>query len=216
MFTHAFLDLDGTLTDPKIGITKSIRYAMNKLGQPISEKVDLDWTIGPSLWYSFEKMGLNSDDADKAVNYYRERYTKIGLFENHVYPGIPKALEELKANHLKMYLMTSKPHSYAKKITAHFGISKFLTYEFGSELDGTNIDKADLIKNALRLLKIPAKDAVMVGDRKYDIIGAKKNAVKTIGVSWGYGSDVELKKAKPDYIVNNPLELTKTILNSSA
>ena len=97
MFTHAFLDLDGTLTDPKIGITKSIRYAMNKIGKPISEKVDLDWTIGPSLWYSFEKMGLNSDDADKAVDYYRERYTNIGLFRKPRLSWSPESFRRVES-----------------------------------------------------------------------------------------------------------------------
>ena len=144
-----FLDLDGTLTDPKVGITKSIRYAMTKIGAPLPKNLDLDWTIGPSLWDSFGKMGLQNKDIDKAVTYYRERYTDVGLFENQVYKGIPAALKILQKNHIKMYLMTAKPHSYAKKITAHFGLTKFLTYEFGSELDGKNTNKTDLIGHAL-------------------------------------------------------------------
>ena len=112
-----------------------------------------------------------------------------------------------------MYLMTSKPHSYAKKITAHFGLTKFLTYEFGSELDGKNTNKTDLIGHALGFLNISPSKVIMVGDRKYDIIGAKENFVKTIGVSWGYGTKFELEEAKPDYLIKNPEELTKTILS---
>ena len=173
----------------------------------------MDWTIGPSLWDSFGKMGLQNKDIDKAVTYYRERYTDVGLFENQVYKGIPAALKILQKNHIKMYLMTSKPHSYAKKITAHFGLTKFLTYEFGSELDGKNTNKTDLIGHALGFLNISPSKVIMVGDRKYDIIGAKENFVKTIGVSWGYGTKFELEEAKPDYLIKNPEELTKTILS---
>ena len=213
MLTDIFLDLDGTLTDPKVGITKSIRYAMTKIGAPLPKNLDLDWTIGPSLWDSFGKMGLQNKDIDKAVTYYRERYTDVGLFENQVYKGIPAALKILQKNHIKMYLMTSKPHSYAKKITAHFGLTKFLTYEFGSELDGKNTNKTDLIGHALGFLNISPSKVIMVGDRKYDIIGAKENFVKTIGVSWGYGTKFELEEAKPDYLIKNPEELTKTILS---
>jgi phosphoglycolate phosphatase len=213
MLTDIFLDLDGTLTDPKVGITKSIRYAMNQLGAPLHENFNLDWAIGPSLWDSFGKMGLKNKDIDKAISHYRERYTDVGLFENKVYQGIPEALEILKKNQIKMYLMTAKPHSYAKKITAYFGLSKFLEYEFGSELNGKNTNKADLIRHALNFLNISASQSIMVGDRKYDIIGAKENFVKTIGVSWGYGTKLELEKAKPEHLIKNPDELTTTILS---
>ena len=210
---HVFLDLDGTLTDPKVGITKSIRYAMTKIGAPLPKNLDLDWTIGPSLWDSFGKMGLQNKDIDKAVIYYRERYTDVGLFENQVYKGIPATLKILQKNHIKMYLMTAKPHSYAKKITAHFGLTKFLTYVFGWELDGKNTDKTDLIGHSLGFLNISPSKVIMVGDRKYDIIGAKENLVKTIGVLWGYGTKFELEGTKPDYLVKTPEELTKTILS---
>ena len=210
---HVFLDLDGTLTDPKVGITKSIRYAMTKIGAPLPKNLDLDWTIGPSLWDSFGKMGLQNKDIDKAVTYYRERYTDVGLFENKIYKGIPAALKILQKNHIKMYLMTSKPHSYAKKITAHFELTKFLTYIYGSELDGKNTNKTDLIGHALGILNISPSKVIMVGDRKYDIIGAKENLVKTIGVLWGYGTKFELEKTEPDYLVKTPEELTKTILS---
>ena len=171
MATHVFLDLDGTLTDPKIGITNSIRYSMAKMENPLPENLDLDWTIGHSLWYSFKELGLGANDTDQAISYYRERYTDIGLFENHVYEGIPEALQMLKENNVSMYLMTSKPHNYAKKITSHFNLSKFLTYEFGSELNGKNTDKADLIKEALHHLKLQPEDTTTVGDRKFDIVG---------------------------------------------
>tara|TARA_B100001142_G_scaffold257087_1_gene258623 strand:- start:475 stop:1125 length:651 start_codon:yes stop_codon:yes gene_type:complete len=212
MGTNVFLDLDGTLTDPKIGITKSIRYSMAKIGSPLPKGYDLDWTIGPSLWYSFKELGLEANDTDKAINYYRERYTDIGLFENYVYEGISEALQMLKENNIIMHLMTSKPHIYARKITAHFNLSKFLTHEFGSELDGKNTNKADLIREALHYLKLPPHEAIMVGDRKFDIIGAKENSIRTIAVLWGYGSEYELKAELPNVLIETPKNLAKTIL----
>ena len=212
MAMHVFLDLDGTLTDPKIGITNSIRYSMAKMDSPLPKSLDLDWTIGPSLWYSFKELGLGANDTEKAISYYRERYTDIGLFENHVYEGIPEALQMLKENNVSMYLMTSKPHNYAKKITAHFNLSKFLTYEFGSELNGKNTDKADLLKEALNHFKLQPEDTIMVGDRKFDIVGANKNSIKTIAVLWGYGSVDELEKEKPNFFAKTPNNLAKTII----
>ena len=212
MSTNVFLDLDGTLTDPKIGITKSIRYAMAKLDSPLPEKFDLDWTIGPSLWYSFEELGLGGNETDRAINYYRERYTETGLFENYVYEGISEALQMLKENNIIMHLMTSKPHIYARKITANFNLSKFLTHEFGSELNGKNTNKANLISEAMDYLKLVPQDAIMVGDRKFDIIGAKENSIRTVGVLWGYGSKDELEAELPDILIETPENLAKTIL----
>lgn len=212
MSTNVFLDLDGTLTDPKIGITKSIRYAMAKLDSPLPEKFDLDWTIGPSLWYSFKELGLGDRETDKAINYYRERYTETGLFENYVYEGISEALQMLKENNIIMHLMTSKPHIYARKITANFNLSKFLTHEFGSELNGKNTNKANLISEAMDYLKLVPQDAIMVGDRKFDIIGAKENSIRTVGVLWGYGSKDELEAELPDILIETPENLAKTIL----
>ena len=212
MSTNVFLDLDGTLTDPKIGITKSIRYAMAKLDSPLPEKFDLDWTIGPSLWYSFKELGLGDRETDKAINYYRERYTETGLFENYVYEGISEALQMLKENNIIMHLMTSKPHIYARKITANFNLSKFLTHEFGSELNGKNTNKANLISEAMDYLKLAPQEAIMVGDRKFDIIGAKENSIRTVGVLWGYGSKDELEAELPDILIETPENLAKTIL----
>ena len=212
MSTNVFLDLDGTLTDPKIGITKSLRYAMAKLDSPLPEKFDLDWTIGPSLWYSFKELGLGDRETDKAINYYRERYTETGLFENYVYEGISEALQMLKENNIIMHLMTSKPHIYARKITANFNLSKFLTHEFGSELNGKNTNKANLISEAMDYLKLVPQDAIMVGDRKFDIIGAKENSIRTVGVLWGYGSKDELEAELPDILIETPENLAKTIL----
>ena len=120
-----FLDLDVTLTNPHSGIIRSIRYPMEKMEQPLSEDEDLDWTIGPSLWESFRQLGLAEEDLDQAIGYYRKRYIDVGLFENRVYEGIPEALESLVASKHSLYLATAKPHSYAVRITAHFGLTPF-------------------------------------------------------------------------------------------
>jgi phosphoglycolate phosphatase len=208
---HIFMDLDGTMTDPYEGITKSIFYAMEKMGTPLSPVTDLGWAIGPSLRGSFLSLGVYDDDLERALGYYRERYTDIGLFENKAYDGIADEMKSLKARGYQLHMATAKPHSYARKITAYFGLSQFMTYEFGSELDGTNTDKADLLKSALIKLSIDPKDAVMVGDRKFDILGARANGVATIGVLWGYGSRAELEEAGADLIIEQIDQLSGAV-----
>jgi len=207
-----FLDLDGTLTDPHPGITRSIRYAMEKMKRPISEDENLDWTIGPSLWESFSELGVAKKDLDQAIKFYRERYTDVGLFENRVYEGIPEALEALFAAGHRMYLATAKPHAYAVKITSHFGLNRFLTHEYGSELDGTRSNKSDLLKYALESSGLDASDAIMVGDRKHDMIAGYSNGISTLGVLWGYGSEDELRFAQARYLINSPQQLSPYIL----
>jgi len=202
-----FLDLDGTLTDPKTGITKSITYALEKLGMTAPAPDDLEWVIGPALLDSFAKLGV--DDPALAVTYYRERYTDVGLFENTVYAGIPETLKRLQSAGYTMYLATAKPHAYARKITAHFGLSQFLTYEFGPELDGTRNDKADLLEYALRKTGHKAQDCIMIGDRHHDFDAAKANGMQAIGVTWGYGNESELTLA--DAICQRPADLAGII-----
>ena len=206
-----FLDLDGTLTDPQPGITRSIRYAMEKMEQPLPDDKELDWTIGPSLWESFRQLGLSEEDLDKAIGYYRERYTDVGLFENRVYDGIPEALESLVAAKHSLYLATAKPHAYAVKITAHFGLTPFLKTEYGAELNGTRSDKSELLRYALKSSDIDASDAIMVGDRKHDMLAASANGITTLGVLWGYGSKDELQSAHAEYLISSPQQLNPII-----
>lgn len=202
-----FLDLDGTLTDPKQGITKSFIYALDKLGLPTPAPDDLEWVIGPALIDSFTQ--LQVADPQAAIDLYRERYTDVGLFENRVYDGIPELLTGLQNAGYVMNLATAKPHIYARKITAHFGLSQYLTHEFGPELDGTRNNKGELLAYALTKTGQTAEDSIMIGDRHHDIDAARAVGMKSIAVTWGYGAADEWADA--DAICDSPIELQAII-----
>ncbi len=180
-------DLDGTLTDPKQGITRSIQYALDKLGQAVPETDDLVWCIGPPLQESFAQLLGGPGQVDQAMTLYRERFSAKGLFENAVYPGITDVLEAMQADGVELYVATSKPHVYATRIVEHFELSRFFTAIFGPELDGTRREKTALIAHLLAEQKLDPKNCVMIGDREHDIFGARANAVATVAVTWGYG-----------------------------
>ncbi|WP_428540937.1 HAD hydrolase-like protein [Profundibacter sp.] len=202
-----FLDLDGTLTDPKIGITKSFIYALEKLDLPVPHMDELEWVIGPSLMDSFTRMQV--PDPQVAIDLYRERYTSVGLLENSLYSGIIPALEQLQGADYRMFLATAKPHAYARKITAHFGLTPFLEHEFGPELDGTRNNKGDLLAHALDLTGIDPALSVMVGDRHHDYDAARAVGMKAIAVTWGYGSAEEWATA--DAVCETPQELLSVV-----
>jgi phosphoglycolate phosphatase len=208
--TVVFLDLDGTLTDAGPGILNCVTYALEKMQMPPFEG-NGSWIVGPPLWDTFETLGVAKDDLDHAVALYRERYIDIGWFENSLYEGILGQLSALKDDGYTLCIATSKAHSYAKKITAHFGISEYMTHEFGSELDGTRSDKTSLLAHGLGVAGAFAENSLMVGDRSYDIIGAKNNDIKVIGVSYGYGIDTELAEAGADLIISNVTELSTAV-----
>jgi len=207
---NILFDLDGTLTDPKEGITNSIKYALNKLGKPVPQTSDLLWCIGPPLKESFKKI-LKSDDemAETAVSFYREYYKDKGKFENEVYSGIPEVLEELSEQGLNLFVVTSKPYVFAIEIVNHFDLLRFFKRVYGSELDGKFVDKGELIAHMINKEEISAGKTVMVGDNSNDIIGAKKNGVCSIGVTYGYGIKEELIKANPDFIIDSPEDIFK-------
>ena len=186
---HVFLDLDGTLTDPKPGITKSVAYALQKLGLPVPPLDELTWVIGPALLDSFTQLG--AADPQAALDLYRERYTDVGLFENSVYSGIPDTLAKMREMGFTLHLATAKPHKYATKITAHFGLTPYFQNEFGPELDGTRNDKGDLLKYALAQTGIDPEQAIMVGDRVHDYEAAKRVGMRSVAVTWGFGNGSE-------------------------
>jgi len=202
-----FLDLDGTLTDPKIGITKSFIYALEKLDLPAPHMDELEWVIGPALQDSFAQ--LQVPDLQVAIDLYRERYTSVGLLENSLYSGIIPALEQLQGADYRMCLATAKPHAYARKITAHFGLAPFLEHQFGPELDGTRNNKGDLLAYALELTGIDPAQSVMVGDRHHDFDAARAVGMKAIAVTWGYGSAKEWATA--DVVCEMPQDLPVVI-----
>ncbi|MBD2189505.1 HAD hydrolase-like protein [Pseudanabaena mucicola] len=206
-------DLDGTLTDPKVGITTCIQYAMSELSHqpPITD--ELLWCIGLPLSLSFANLLQTEDQAviNRAISLYRDRFSTIGLFENELYPEIPKALASIRADGYQTYVATSKPHVYAKQIIEHFELSAFFDGIYGSELDGTRSIKGELIKHILLTESLDPQSTVMIGDRSHDVIGAKQNQVFAIGVTYGYGSPEELNSHGADVIVHSPNEIPPLI-----
>lgn len=202
MADYILFDLDGTLTDPGEGITNSVAYALDKYGITVEDKTTLNTFIGPPLHESFQKYFrfsiLQSFDA---VTKYREYYHDRGIFENRLYDGIIDLLAHLKAEGRCIIMATSKPTVFAERIADHFDFRKYFDIIVGSELNGKRIDKAEVIKEALRQAGDPDPEkCIMIGDRLHDVIGAKKTSLRSIGVLYGYGSREELTEAGADYI----------------
>ena len=204
-------DLDGTLTDPKPGITACIRHAMEQLGRPLPLDENLDWCIGPPLQGSFIRLLSDDKQVARAMALYRERFLHIGMFENSVYAGISPMLEAL-AQCADLWLATSKPKVFAEKIVAHFGLAVHLKKVYGSELDFSRSDKGELLSYLLEQEGLDPGKTVMVGDREHDIIGAKKNGLRSIGVLWGYGVEAELVAAGASSLARTPAELQNQLL----
>jgi phosphoglycolate phosphatase len=197
---NVFFDLDGTLTDPKSGITRCIQYALERLGFPVPSQDDLVWCIGPPLHASMKKFVGTDELAHRAVELYRERFRDVGLYENEAYAGIEETLAKVAADGRRLFVATSKPKIYADRIVEHFGLGGLFEHVFGSELDGTRTDKADLLAYALSESEVDPERAIMIGDRSHDIVGARKNGMKAIGVLYGYGSLAELTDAGADHL----------------
>ena len=202
--TAIYFDLDGTLTDPKPGITGSIQYALQKLDRAVPSQDELTWCIGPPLRASFVVMLGGESQADLAVSYYRERFADVGLYENSVYPDIQDVLATLGQSRRRMFVATSKPRIFAERIIEHFGLTGYFERVFGSELDGTRVHKTDLLAYALEETDVNASHAVMIGDRSHDMIGAKNNGMGAIGVLYGYGSKEELIEAGASHVCATP------------
>ncbi|MBU2515775.1 HAD hydrolase-like protein [bacterium] len=208
-FANILFDLDGTLTDPKVGITRSIQYALEQLNEPVPAADELTWCIGPPLLDFFATILNSRDDArlNQALTHYRKRFADVGLFENTVYPDCEDSLQKIKIAGFKIFLATSKPGVFAKKILDHFNLSRFFDGIYGSELDGRRSDKGELIAHILATEKLDSGDTLMVGDRCHDIIGGKKNSLRTAAVSYGYGSREEISSSDPDMIFDSMTQL---------
>ena len=202
-------DLDGTLTDPFVGITRSVQYAMQKLGRMAPLADDLRWCIGPPLKSAFATLLETNDEAamDEGVPLYRERYSMIGKFENSLIEGIPDMLSVFVARGYFMSVATSKLKTYAGDIIDHFDLRQYFQVLHGSELDGRNAPKGDLVAHILATERLDPANTVMIGDRSHDIVGASANGVASIGVLWGYGDLAELAAAGATRIANAPSEL---------
>ena len=197
-------DLDGTLTDSKIGITKSVQYALSKFNIREDNLDNLESFIGPPLSESFQKhYGFETSQAQNAVDFYREYFSTSGMYENVVYPGIPDLLADLKSKRKELIVATSKPTIFANQILNAFDLYQYFTAVVGSHLDGTRTSKTEIIAHALSTLgKSKNNSAAMVGDREHDIIGAQGNAIDSIAVTYGYGSLLELQRANPTYLAH--------------
>jgi phosphoglycolate phosphatase len=219
MYQYCLFDLDGTLTNPREGITKSVQYALHYFGIEEPDLTKLEKFIGPPLKDSFmEFYGFTEEQAKKAVAVYRERFAPIGVLENEILPGIPELLAALYENGQRLALASSKPIGFVHQILRHFSIEKYFEVIVGSELDGTRETKEEVVEEALQrlhILTMPETErkrcCAMIGDRKFDIQGAKAYGLTGIGVRFGFAEEGELEAAGADEIAATVEEL-KTLL----
>lgn len=209
MYDYYLFDLDGTLTDPGIGITNAVMYALDKYGIHVADRTELYPFIGPPLAEAFSRFyGFSGEKAWQAVGYYREYYREKGLFENAVYEGIPGVLEELKHRGVKLAVATSKPEEFTLRILEHFDLYRYFDFVGGATMDGSRGKKADIIAYVMEQMKIENPDRVlMIGDRFHDVLGAKENKIPCAGVLYGYGDRQELEEAGAAFIVSAPKEI---------
>ncbi len=213
-YTTILFDLDGTLTDPEEGITRSFQYALHHFGIEEKDPARLREIIGPPLLESFTKQyGFSQIDALLAVDVYREYFTQTGIYENRLYPGVEEMLRTLQQAGKRLMVATSKPTVFANRILEHFNIRQYFTFVAGSELNGNRSAKAEVIQWALAHSGTNPKRAVMVGDRKHDIMGAVETNVDTIAVLYGYGSREELEEAGAAYFAETPQQVAEYILD---
>lgn len=205
-----FFDLDGTLSDPSDGITRSVQYALERLGRPFPPKAELTRFIGPPLRWTFPRL-LDTDDkelVETAVDYYRQRYESVGLFENEVYPGIPELLPRLRDDGYPLYVVTAKPKVYADRIIRHFGLDRYFIEVYGPELDGRFDEKRELVGFILHQRRLDPGRTVMIGDRASDIESGRAYGTRAIGVTYGFGTLEEITAAKPDRICHRPADIS--------
>lgn len=210
MYKAILFDLDGTLTESGEGITKSVQYALDKLGKPEEDLDALKVFVGPPLMEQFMKYAdLDEETARRAVEIYRERYSTIGIFENRPYPGVAHMLEELKKKGYVLAVASSKPEYFVKKILAHFELEEYFEEAVGSEMNGSRTNKTEVIEETLRRLHLEnhRDQVLMVGDKEHDILGARKAGVECLAVSYGYGTMEELTEAKPLQIADSAEEV---------
>jgi len=207
------VDLDGTLTDNFLGISRSIRHALTALDAPVPDDALLRTCVGPPLRHTFSRL-LDTDDPARielAIGHYRERYGDLGWQENEVYAGIAAVVAGLAAGRYTLFLCTSKPQPYAERIVARFGFLPHLAGVYGADLAGALDDKAKLVAHVAEREALDPRACVMIGDREHDVRAARANAARSIGVLWGYGSREELTDAGVDALVARPSELVHAL-----
>ena len=213
-YEYLFFDLDGTLTDPAEGITKSVAYALKKFGIEVEDRRALLPFIGPPLFDSFRDFyGFSDEDADRAVEYYREYFRVDGIFDNSVYEGIPELLARLKSAGKKLVLATSKPEEFARRIMDKFELARYFDVIAGATFDGSISQKVEVIEYAIRTAGIADRSSVlMIGDRFHDVVGAKKAGIDSLGVLFGYGDRRELEDAGATYIAGTVEDLGQMLI----
>ena len=212
-YRHIFFDLDGTLTDPALGITNAIIYGRKKWGLEPGVNADYYKFIGPPMPKSYEEFwGFSPEDAKRFLADYREYFGTVGLFENQVYPGIPELLSALKDQGRHLYIATTKPTGFSQQIAEHFDFAKYFDIVSGSDPLADN-SKADVIRHAQKACAVDMTSAVMVGDRLHDVEGARECGIPCIGVAYGYGGRAELQAAGADWVVDSVEELGSLLLN---
>lgn len=210
MYKAILFDLDGTLTESGEGITKSVQYALEKLGKPEEDREKLNVFVGPPLLEQFMKYAeLNEEEARLGVTYYRERYSVIGIYENKLYPGITEMLDRLLEKGYTLAVASSKPEYFVQKVLEYFQLEKYFQVIVGSEMSGSRTKKAEVIEEALKRLNLSEHrdQAIMVGDKEHDVLGARQAGIQCVAVSYGYGTMEELVQANPLQIVNSPGQL---------
>ena len=217
MIKYVFFDLDGTITDPKSGIVASARYALSKFDITVNDDKELLPFIGPPLIESFKEFyGFDQNKAVRAVKHYRKYYKEKGLFDCFLYEDIEELFIKLKENGYKLAVATCKPEKYAIKLLKYLKMDKYFDFISGATFDETRNSKESVIAQALEKLEITDNnEVIMVGDRKYDVIGANYHNINTIGVLFGYGGLKELEEVKCKYIVSKPLEILEVLKKDS-
>ncbi|MGA2485786.1 MAG: HAD hydrolase-like protein [Roseiarcus sp.] len=210
-------DLDGTLTDSAAGIQRSTREALRRLNaedggaRPIPAESELGWIVGPPLRESFAKLA-GDENADRMLEFYRERYDTIGIFENKVYDGVAAALDHLRARGDRLFVATSKRRADAQRVVAHFGLDHYFDGVYGANSDGRGAEKSTVLTAAIAGARLEAAQRiVMIGDRRYDALGARAVGIPAIGALWGYGDRAELTEAGADPIIASPREIPNAV-----
>jgi phosphoglycolate phosphatase len=213
MARAVLFDLDGTLTDPRPGFVRSIRYALDRLGRACPADDVLASFIGPPLRSTFATLLGTADGGlvERAMSLYRERYADVGLYENDIYDGVTEMLETVSGQACALFVATSKPAVYAERIVKHFGLGRYFRGVYGAELGGRFDDKADLLAHLLAREDLRAGAAIMVGDRASDMVAARVNGARAIGILWGYGSEAELIGAGAEALCPAPAHLARRV-----
>lgn len=212
-FKAVLFDFDGTLVDSSEGIFKSLIYAFEKDGKPAPDGATLRKFVGPPIYDSFKTMfGYTDDKIDFMIEKYRERYREIGWRETRVYDGIPELLRQLRENGIKMATASSKPTPFIRQIVEEQGLLSYFDYLGGTEFDNISSNKTEILKNAMQNLGVSPEETVMVGDRLFDIRGAKGAGIPCIAVLYGFGSRAEFEEYGADYIAETPQDVYDLIV----